>query len=82
MVNHISLRSKISLDEFTDILAGLHNHLGIKDRKTPPSYSIEIHKKIKNSILKIVPDGTHYMVVEKPNAINQVIKSFLFSINY
>ena len=56
--------------------------VGDKDRKTPVEYSTEIHSRIKGSILRIVPSGTHYMIVEMPKAINQEIRNFLKQIRY
>lgn len=56
--------------------------VGDKDSRTPPKLSEEIHRNIANSKLKIIPGGSHYMIVEQPSVINAEIRRFLKEIGY
>jgi len=69
-------------EEIVDIDVPTLILVGDLDKKTPVKYSLEIHNRIKNSILRVVKGGTHYMMVEKPKTINKMVREFLSQINY
>lgn len=56
--------------------------VGDKDDRTPVKFSEEINSNIANSRLKIITNGSHYMIVEQPSIVNAEIKCFLKEINY
>lgn len=47
---------------------------------TPPKYSSYLTARIKGAKLTVIDGGTHYVFVEKPEAVNQVIEQFLESL--
>lgn len=55
----------------TLIIAGEH------DKMTPPQLSMDITDRIPNSELVIIPDGSHMMMLEKPNETTQTIDNWL-----
>jgi len=50
---------------------------GEDDKLTPVKYSQFLHSKIKNSVLKIVPEAGHMVMWEKPEAVNEAIANFV-----
>jgi len=50
---------------------------GQNDLNSTPIMSNKLSKKIKNSKLKIIPEGKHMAIYEKSNLVNLEIKSFL-----
>ena len=55
--------------------------VGKNDKLTPSRYSEFFHNKIKNSELHIINKAGHMVMLEKPNEVNQAIKSY-FSNNF
>ncbi|MBN2187534.1 MAG: alpha/beta hydrolase [Dehalococcoidia bacterium] len=53
---------------------------GSEDVMTPPKYSSYLTARIKGAKLTVIDGGTHYVFVEKPEAVNQVIEQFLESL--
>lgn len=54
--------------------------VGEKDVMTPLKYAEYLNSNIKNSILSIVPNGSHMVFAEQPNDVNFIIKSFVDSL--
>lgn len=50
---------------------------GSEDVMTLPKYSSYLAAKIKKANLAVIDGGTHYVLVEKPEAVNQAIEQFL-----
>ncbi|MEM3442469.1 MAG: alpha/beta hydrolase [Candidatus Bathyarchaeia archaeon] len=50
---------------------------GSKDALTPPWFHEYLHKKIENSILKIIDGAGHFPMVEKPREFNAILAEFL-----
>ncbi len=50
---------------------------GEHDKLTPPLVMKDIHNKIKNSELVIIPEAGHMAPVENPEAVNKAISDFL-----
>ncbi len=51
--------------------------VGSEDKVTPVKYSEYLHQKIRNSILKIIPDGSHMLFLEKSEEIKKELNDFL-----
>ena len=51
--------------------------VGEKDKLTPPSMALKIHKLIKNSKFSIIEDAGHLINIEKPEAFNHKVLYFL-----
>jgi len=49
---------------------------GKRDRLTPLKHSKQLHT-IENSVLEIIEDAGHFMMVEKPEEVNRIIADFL-----
>lgn len=50
---------------------------GARDQITPLSSAVEMHQKIKGSKIFVIEQGTHYLMIEYPNQVNQIIEDFL-----
>lgn len=50
---------------------------GSNDRLTPLKYSMFLKEKLVNSSLIEIPDAGHMVMLEKPDAVNQAINSFV-----
>lgn len=50
---------------------------GENDPVTPLKYSEYLHQKIKQSILKVVPNGNHMFFLEKPEEVKKELNDFL-----
>jgi pimeloyl-ACP methyl ester carboxylesterase len=50
---------------------------GEEDKLTPPDESKKLHKKIKNSALKIIPQAGHMVMIEKYEEVNELILEFI-----
>lgn len=50
---------------------------GGKDEMTPAKYTHFMVDKIPEAKAVVIPDGTHWVFAEKPEAVNKVIKDFL-----
>lgn len=50
---------------------------GSEDKLTPPELSEALNESIKGSILKIVPDAGHMVMVERPRAVNERVQEFI-----
>jgi len=50
---------------------------GMKDKQTPIHHAYELHKKIKNSQLKIFPEIGHNLPLQHSQTVYQEIKKFL-----
>jgi pimeloyl-ACP methyl ester carboxylesterase len=51
--------------------------VGEQDLFTPVKYSQFLHQNLSSSILKIIPDAGHFVMVEKPIEVNQAIAEFV-----
>jgi pimeloyl-ACP methyl ester carboxylesterase len=51
--------------------------VGGEDRLTPPKYSHYLHEHIAGSQLLEVPGAGHVVMAERPDLVNQAIRSFL-----
>ena len=50
---------------------------GEEDKLTPPDESRKLHKTIKNSTLKIIPQAGHMVMIEKYEEVNELILEFI-----
>jgi pimeloyl-ACP methyl ester carboxylesterase len=50
---------------------------GENDMMTPCRFSSYMHEKIKDSELTIIPDTGHFVFLESPDKVNEIIKEFL-----
>ncbi len=78
MKDHNTLEKLHQIKNYTLLLAASH------DRLIPKSSMDEIHKRIPNSILKIIKNAGHFMTLSKAPEINKLILEFLengFEIN-
>lgn len=50
---------------------------GKNDNLTPPKYSQYFHNKIENSELVLIDKAGHYVMLEKPDVVNQSITYFI-----
>ena len=50
---------------------------GDKDVLSPPRHAHALHTQIAGSELRVLPDTTHYAIIEKPDVLAQAIESFL-----
>lgn len=55
---------------------------GAEDQMTPPRYSQYLHQQIAGSVLHIVPDAGHMVMLEKPEPVADCLAGFLESIVY
>jgi pimeloyl-ACP methyl ester carboxylesterase len=51
--------------------------IGTDDNITPPKYGEFLHQHITGSDLKVITDAGHLSPIEKPEAVNQIIREFL-----
>lgn len=51
--------------------------VGEEDAITPPAESREMHAKIRNAQIKLIPDAGHMTPVEKPQAFARILGEFL-----
>jgi pimeloyl-ACP methyl ester carboxylesterase len=56
--------------------------VGEKDNRTPPHFSHLLHEKIPNSKLVVVEDCGHYLLLERPDIVNNEILKFLEEAGY
>ncbi len=56
--------------------------VGDKDTRTPPRFSRLLHENIPNSQLKIIPNCSHFLALERPEIVNTEIIRFLKEIGY
>ncbi len=47
------------------------------DKMTPMKYSEYLNKEIKNSVIKVIPDAGHMLMMEKPELVNKAIEDWL-----
>ncbi len=50
---------------------------GEDDILSPPKYSEYLHTEIKGSKLVLIPDAGHILMLEKPEAVNRAIETFV-----
>ena len=50
---------------------------GSEDQMTPVKYSKYLVDRIKDARLEIIDGGTHYVFMEKPDEVNEVIEEFV-----
>lgn len=50
---------------------------GSEDKLTPPELSEALNEAIKGSILKIVPDAGHMVMIERPRELNEGVQEFI-----
>lgn len=55
---------------------------GNKDNVTPMSFQVEMHEKIKDSELQIIPYGSHCSQLDMPDFVNLKIEAFLNKHNF
>ncbi|MFH1185466.1 MAG: alpha/beta hydrolase [Chloroflexota bacterium] len=55
---------------------------GAEDEMTPRKFSEYLHENIRGSTLRIIPNAGHMVMLEEPNAVADVLGSFLDSIPY
>jgi pimeloyl-ACP methyl ester carboxylesterase len=55
---------------------------GVEDRMTPPKYSQHLHHQIAGSVLHIVQDAGHMVMLEQPERVAEHLLNFLNSIGY
>jgi pimeloyl-ACP methyl ester carboxylesterase len=53
---------------------------GEQDALTPPKYAQYLHERIPASRLALVPDAGHYVMRERPAAVNAALREFLTSL--
>ena len=73
MKGHNTLNRLNQIKNETLLLAASH------DRLIPKSLTVEINKRISNSILKIIDKAGHFMTVSKATEVNNIILDFLNS---
>ena len=56
--------------------------VGKEDTRTPPQFSYLLHEKIPNSKLVVMENCGHYLLLERPDAVNAEITGFLKDIGY
>jgi pimeloyl-ACP methyl ester carboxylesterase len=55
---------------------------GVDDQMTPPKYSQYLHQHIAGSVLHIVQDAGHMVMLEQPDRVAEHLAQFLNSITY
>ena len=55
---------------------------GVEDQMTPPKYSQYLHQQIADSVLHIVKDAGHMVMLEQPDHVAGHLAQFLNSITY
>ena len=55
---------------------------GVEDQMTPPKYSQYLHHQIAGSVLHIVQDAGHMVMLEQPERVAEHLLNFLNSIAY
>jgi len=73
MKGHNTLNRLSEIKNETLLLAASH------DRLIPKSLTVEINKRITNSILKIIDKAGHFMTVSRATEVNNIILDFLNS---
>ena len=73
MKGHNTLNRLNQIKNETLLLAASH------DRLIPKSLTVEINKRISNSILKIIDKAGHFMTVSRAKEVNNIILDFLNS---
>ena len=53
---------------------------GTDDVMTPTKYAGFLHSHIPGSVLRIIPDAGHMVMIEQPEAVDSAIKEFLTSV--
>ena len=66
------LRYKVSKIEVPTLIV-----VGEKDKNTPMTASQYLNEQIGDSILRIIPDCGHEVMVEKPTEFSQVLGEFI-----
>ncbi len=51
--------------------------VGNEDNLTPVKYSEFFHKKIEQSMISVIQDAGHMVMIEKPKEVNSAIKNFI-----
>ncbi|MFX1386115.1 MAG: alpha/beta fold hydrolase [Promethearchaeota archaeon] len=73
MKKHYTLEKMEQIKNKTLLIAASH------DRLTPKSVMVDIHKKMPNSILKIIENAGHFMTLSRASEVNNIILDFLES---
>ena len=50
---------------------------GADDVMTPVKYSEYLHDRIESSEIRIIEGGSHFVQLERPEAVNSAIEEFL-----
>ncbi|MCX7857473.1 MAG: alpha/beta hydrolase [Deltaproteobacteria bacterium] len=50
---------------------------GLDDKLTPPKYAHYLHKEIRGSLLVLIEDAGHMVMLEKPKEVNRAIENFV-----
>jgi pimeloyl-ACP methyl ester carboxylesterase len=69
------------MDEVQEIKLPALIICGELDAMTPVKYSNYLGAKIANSKVMIIPQATHLVLAEKPEAVNKAIKGFVNGIS-
>jgi pimeloyl-ACP methyl ester carboxylesterase len=82
----VELNDLLACDQF-DVMDQVHDIklpaqviCGSEDAMTPVKYANYLAKKIKGSRKSIIPNGTHFVQMEKYQQVNEAIEGFLVSL--
>lgn len=51
--------------------------VGEHDRLTPPAYADFLARSLPNATLEVIPRAGHMAMIEQPNAVNDVVRTFI-----
>lgn len=72
MTQHYDIRREVSNIEVPTLII-----VGEKDKNTPITLSQYLNKEIKGSILQVIANSGHNVMVEKPNEFGQALENFI-----
>ena len=72
MTQHYDIRREVSNIEVPTLII-----VGEKDKNTPVTLSQYLNKEIKGSILQVIANSGHNVMVEKPNEFGQALENFI-----
>lgn len=68
-----------SVDRIKTILTPALVICGRDDQMTPPKYSEYLHKELSHSIIELITEAGHMVMIEQPDRVNAAINNFLES---
>ncbi len=83
----VALKDFTACDQFdvmarlTEIKAKVLVVVGDEDNITPSKYGDFLHQNISGAELAVIAEAGHISPLEKPEQVNQIIRSFIFSCN-